>query len=154
MIEDISYVLKYTNGEPFVVISISTPLYNNSEIFINRLAKVPVEANQVLYIQIEDIDKPYQYKKKDGTIVEGRVINEDIARQIAGFAKEHEDKIVICQCEAGISRSAGVAAALSKYFNNDDSEYFGDYVYCMYDPNRRVYRMVLEACVELFGVPK
>jgi len=53
---------------------------------------------------------------------------------------------VLVHCEAGISRSAGVAAALAAFFNGDDRPYFearhSDGGRC-YVPNRRVYRMLL-----------
>lgn len=57
------------------------------------------------------------------------------------IVNRYKDKInlIICQCEAGISRSAGVAGALSKVLNKDDSKIFEDYC-----PNMLVYRTVLE----------
>ena len=42
-------------------------------------------------------------------------------------------------CEAGISRSAGAVAALSKVINGDDSYFFK-----MFLPNRLVYRLILQ----------
>lgn len=51
---------------------------------------------------------------------------------------------VIVSCEAGYSRSAAVGAALSKWFNNNDDEFFSG-KYC---PNRLVYRKVLEAATK------
>ena len=48
-------------------------------------------------------------------------------------------ELIICQCEAGISRSAGVAAALSKIINGDNKEIFKYYL-----PNMLVYRKILE----------
>jgi predicted protein tyrosine phosphatase len=47
--------------------------------------------------------------------------------------------LVVCQCEAGISRSAGVAGALNLIYNGNDEEFFRFYL-----PNRRVYRLLLE----------
>lgn len=48
---------------------------------------------------------------------------------------------VVVHCEAGISRSAGVAAALSKHFKNDDSMFFNNA--SKYLPNRLAYRVLL-----------
>lgn len=48
----------------------------------------------------------------------------------------------VFQCEVGISRSAGMAAAVARFLGQDDMEFFRDHL-----PNRRVYRMVLEALV-------
>ena len=54
--------------------------------------------------------------------------------------------MMIIQCDAGVSRSAGVAGALMKYYNGDDSEIFEN---PKYRPNMRCYRTMLN---ELEGV--
>lgn len=48
-------------------------------------------------------------------------------------------KLIVCQCEAGRSRSVGIAGALSKIYNGDDSYFFKHYT-----PNMLVYRTILE----------
>lgn len=48
-------------------------------------------------------------------------------------------ELCMCQCDAGVSRSTAVAAALSKIFNNDDFYFFQNYV-----PNQFIYRTILE----------
>ena len=74
-------------------------------------------------------------------------INEDIARQIANFVKKWWNEIeqIIVHCDGGVSRSAGVAAAILKHFTNDDSEIFDN---PNFYPNMMVYRMVLNALME------
>lgn len=71
------------------------------------------------------------------------ISNED-ARNIANYVRKYADKSedLICyvNCEAGLSRSAGVAAAISKYFLGDDS-----WVFKTKYPNMLCYRRVLEA---------
>lgn len=71
-------------------------------------------------------------------------ISENQAAAIAEFAKKWNDKSVnvICyvNCEAGMSRSAGVAAAIARYFLGNDEWIFKTKI-----PNRRCYRMVLDA---------
>jgi len=47
---------------------------------------------------------------------------------------------VVFQCEMGISRSVGMAAATARHFGMDDLVYFEKYL-----PNRLVYRLQLEA---------
>src|SRR5690606_31489235 len=69
---------------------------------------------------------------------------EDAARIVAFYRNNIDVHSVIVQCEAGISRSAGVAAALIKSVNGDDSVFFKP----PYVPNRYVYRMVLNAFLE------
>ena len=56
---------------------------------------------------------------------------------------------VIAHCEAGISRSAGVAAALAAFFNGDDSDYFATRGYSAgrYAPNMLVYGTLLYTLV-------
>lgn len=69
-----------------------------------------------------------------------------ITEKDAGKILSFVDRIVNCvdlivvHCAAGISRSAGVAAALMLILNGDDSIIFDDGRYC---PNRTCYRMVL-----------
>ena len=65
----------------------------------------------------------------------------ELAKQILRFIKRYikHVELVICQCDAGISRSAGVAAVLSKIINDDDMEFFRP----PYHPNRLVYRTIL-----------
>ena len=64
------------------------------------------------------------------------------AREIYSFARwvHRGIEALYIHCDAGISRSAGVAAALSKIYFGDDSAYFNGGVY---HPNMRVYRLIL-----------
>jgi hypothetical protein len=64
-------------------------------------------------------------------------------RQILDFVAEGQRQhidLCVCQCDAGISRSAGVAAALSYILNQDDTWVFKD---PWYMPNRLVYCTIL-----------
>jgi len=67
--------------------------------------------------------------------------NENHAKKIIKFVEKYLDKIelIVVQCDAGISRSAGVAAALSKCINNDDKYFFKNYL-----PNSLVYSTILK----------
>ncbi|MBQ6554602.1 MAG: hypothetical protein IJR45_03065 [Firmicutes bacterium] len=49
---------------------------------------------------------------------------------------------LICQCEYGESRSAGCAAAIMQYFDQDALKIFTDYFYY---PNKLIYHNLLEA---------
>jgi D-serine deaminase-like pyridoxal phosphate-dependent protein len=48
------------------------------------------------------------------------------ADQVAAFVKQHKDEVrlIILHCDAGLSRSPGMADALSRALNSDDSFYF------------------------------
>lgn len=68
----------------------------------------------------------------------------DMAKQILKWTNalmKAGVELIIVQCNAGISRSAGVAAALSLIVNGDDSWVFNDKRYL---PNRLVYRTILQ----------
>ena len=62
----------------------------------------------------------------------------EIARYI--FQKKKEGKNIICQCDYGISRSAGCAAAILQRWGNNGIHIFADY---RYTPNQFVYNKVL-----------
>ena len=64
------------------------------------------------------------------------------ANEILEFVESHKEEIelIICQCDAGRSRSAGIAAALAKILHDDD-----DFFFRKYTPNMRVYRTILDA---------
>lgn len=51
------------------------------------------------------------------------------------------DKVIV-HCGAGQSRSAGIAAAILKYFTGSDTQIFDNR---RYTPNMRCYRLMLEA---------
>ena len=75
-----------------------------------------------------------------------------MAEDILKIASMSDDiETIIVNCEAGISRSAGVAAALANIINEDDSRYFKEYL-----PNMLVYRKILEAAQDTsyFGADK
>ena len=67
---------------------------------------------------------------------------EDDAKKIVEFLKKYPNTDIIVHCDAGISRSSGVAAAIMKWATGDDSPIFKSYRYC---PNTWCYRKTLEA---------
>lgn len=66
------------------------------------------------------------------------------AKEIADFVNKVEDKIdfLFVHCEAGVSRSAGVAAAISLVKFGTDKEFFNS---GKYSPNMNCYKLTLEA---------
>ena len=56
-------------------------------------------------------------------------MNEDMGRAVVNFVTRHPNEDIIVHCEMGVSRSAGVAAALMKWFNDDDMPIFRSYKY-------------------------
>ena len=70
------------------------------------------------------------------------------AKDIAIFVNQaiKEGKDIICQCDYGISRSAGLAAAILQRYAHRGLDVFADY---RYTPNQFVYNKVYKALMEL-----
>ena len=66
------------------------------------------------------------------------------AEEIAKFVDLNlrNKKNIICQCDYGISRSAGLAAAIMEHYKHEGIKVFGDY---HYTPNQFVFNKVLNA---------
>lgn len=80
--------------------------------------------------------------------IEGGITYEEaakVAKFIRHIARDRDDvQTLIVHCDAGESRSAGVAAAIAKkYFDNDES-YFKRYT-----PNMRCYSLVLSELMDI-----
>ena len=117
-----------------IIISItdagSSPNYFNKE---NKHIKA------ILPLQFDDVD----YGQKN-------CITSEDARMIVDFVLKWINKVnwVIVHCEAGISRSAGVCAALMKIFNGDDFEIFDN---PRYAPNMTCYRAIFESYFRFYN---
>lgn len=112
--------------KPFVVISIITPGDSKPD-FSNAPMLIAT-----LPLTFADVDS--------GNDAITLAQAQDIARFVKTYDGQAEDLLV--HCDAGISRSAGVAAALQKALWGDDSAIFYDHRFC---PNMACYRVVLEA---------
>jgi predicted protein tyrosine phosphatase len=123
-------VAMVTPEMPYIVISVT-----ECEAPEARLAESSYRLG-VLRLKFHDIEMP----QWDRTLM-----SSEEASKIIAFVREHQAaaRLIISQCEAGMSRSAGVAAALSKWLQEDDRPFFKHYI-----PNRHVYRLVLEAARE------
>ena len=116
--------------EDFILISITNPWTRHVRIPTNK------HCNGILRLRFHDTAQ-----KQRGKVH----FRHRHAQRIKRFVLRHDTGFIICQCRAGISKSAGVGAALAKYYNLDVEEYFttGGYV-----PNLLVFRTLLEA----FGI--
>lgn len=126
-----SFSYKKTNV-PYIIISITD--IDSENVFF---AKNPFLIS-VLRLKFNDVDKDE----------EGAITEED-AMHIAEFVKRYKDYagLIVVHCEAGMSRSSGVCAALMKWLCNDDSYVFDN---SFYRPNMKCYRRVLNAISEYF----
>lgn len=120
-------ILNYKVKDTHIIISITSPKSNT--------AIIPYKSNclDILYLEFHDLDRNYPE-------IDCHLVSPSDAKKVWDFVNKYKDKIqlIICQCEAGISRSAGTAAALSKVLNNRDTEFFKKYL-----PNILVYRTIL-----------
>lgn len=114
----------------------------------------PIE-EKVLIISISCIDdKPAYFQSRKGLIdvhlffddVEGDdkhcvPMDANDAFVIVDWVNRYKNFVdqIIVSCNGGYSRSPAVAAALSKWLNGSDEEFFGP-DYC---PNRHVYRLMM-----------
>lgn len=99
-------VRERTFDEPYAVLSIRSPGTREVEI-----AESP-ECRGVLRLEFDDLQAPSSV---------GEVFAGWHARAAVEFvaALHPEVRLLVCQCEAGISRSAGLAAGLSLWLNGE-----------------------------------
>lgn len=74
-------------------------------------------------------------------------ISREDAQKIAQFINKHKDsyKNIVVHCEAGQSRSAGVAAAIGEYLNGSSDFVFKS---SKYHPSMRCYEYIKNALVQ------
>jgi predicted protein tyrosine phosphatase len=122
-----------TNNElyskPYVLVSIT----DKPEIIEHEFRN----CKGIVRMSFHDLEEPipgYSYTLFDS----------NMAKQIVNFVKEHKDKdYIFIHCEAGISRSAGIAAALNKFYNGKDKRYFDKYC-----PNMLCYNLIMNELKE------
>ena len=69
-----------------------------------------------------------------------QLFTNEMAKEVLKFVISHPCGVLLVNCEAGISRSAGVAAAIGKVFNGDDTFVFNSRKYM---PNMLVYSKII-----------
>ena len=89
----------------------------------------------VLRLKFDDVERDYKNE---------HCITKEDAESIVKFVNKNKNKVdkFIVHCEAGVSRSAGVGAAIMKALNGDDWDVFKNPLKC---PNMKCYRTVLNA---------
>lgn len=112
------------------VISISTP----GEQYRTSVYTSPYNGiSSVLRLWFDDVESGKDCIQKEDT------------EKIKRFVEAHKEDSIIVHCDAGVSRSAGIAAALMKYYNGDDTPIFDNPRYC---PNMLCYRTMLNTLME------
>ncbi|MBQ6928518.1 MAG: dual specificity protein phosphatase family protein [Oscillospiraceae bacterium] len=136
--------VEYCRGrhrEPSVIISISDPSLEYDEAPF-RTEENRVEA--ILPLCFSDAEEPG--KDVYGLDVEEEdLMRDEDAQKVARFVLDNRDKRIIVHCDAGISRSAGVGAAIVNYFTGDAGRFFesGEY-----EPNMWCFSKVMTALIE------
>lgn len=118
----------------FILISITGPEAEGGE-FIELESEYMLDR---LYLRISDTNKN-SWSSTENSIY----CDEKIAKEVYDFCKKYENDVeyILVQCDAGVSRSAGMAAALSKYYNGDDTPFFRSLGYI---PNMEIYSTILK----------
>lgn len=113
----------------FVIISIST---ENVLPYANF--QLSLSLKDVLYLHFNDVEKnePYAITQRDADLIYNFTHHY--------FYDQDIEKIIV-HCDAGVSRSAGICAALMNIFEGDDWAIFDNPKYC---PNMTCYRSLLE----------
>ena len=124
------------DGIPTAIISITDPHSPINRFDGAGLRGHPNGIKSILRLQFADVDRGSP----------GCITSWD-AESIVRFVNRNLDKVerLIVHCEAGQSRSAGVAAAILKYLTGDDTQIYDD---SKYTPNSTCYREVLNKFYE------
>ena len=121
----------YKIKEPTLIISITDPLLN-----INTFAP---NSNivSICRVQFDDVN---QENVRPGEVL----MTPQDAAKIKEYVMAYKDKVesIIVHCEVGISRSAGIMAAIQKYMIGDDSAIFNNGTF---SPNMHCYNLMLSA---------
>ena len=131
-----------------IIISIRSPGQRRAIVGGNN----PVDC---LFLEFNDIDKDGKIWTLHGMMSRDDVKDFDasMAKEVVDFVNKHKDsvEVIICQCEAGISRSSGTAAAVCAMLgqHQEDGEFWVGHN--CYRPNTNVYKMITKAAgIKLF----
>lgn len=126
------------NGKDTIMVSISDPCMEYAGApFTSPENRV----RHILRLCFHDADRPGLDVYHNPVDMSDLMTKED-AWAIRELLRRFPDTDVIVHCDAGISRSSGVAAAILKYFTGSDREIFDNWKYL---PNMWCYRQTLEA---------
>jgi len=126
--------IEASNGQrtmPHIIVSISTPEAPPADFITNE------NTLGVLRMWFYDLDRVIEGYNDH---LEPGMFQPSQAKEILDFVNAHPSaERFIVHCDAGMSRSPAVAAALSKILVGEDDGFFKQY-----HPNMRVYRTILE----------
>lgn len=137
---DASQYCKEPHKTDSAIISISTPNVGYCGLEIEPTNENRVVA--ILRLEFMDADRPGDNDVYGNPTTVDDLMNDREAKRVVNFVERYKDKRILVHCDAGISRSSAVAAAILKHYTGNDDMIFDSR---WYNPNRWVYRKVLEA---------
>lgn len=124
------YAYKKNDEQDFIIISINSPSEK-----LNRFDRRNKNLKDILYLSFDDIieatENEVLMSKLDAFVI----------KKFIDLWKEKVNRIII-HCTAGVSRSVGVACAIDRYLNSDDSDIWSNKDYT---PNKWCYKLCCEA---------
>ena len=104
------------------------------------------ELKEVLRLSFHDADTEWWDDIGKEMPEKYTIMSDEDGKQVAAFVEKHKDvDLLIVQCDAGISRSSGMAAAILQHLTGDDSQIFQN---PRFHPNRLVNRITREALMK------
>jgi predicted protein tyrosine phosphatase len=113
--------------------------------YVNEPIEISYEPDYILRLSFEDISvEDLSEEELFKANKDKRLFTVEQAEKIAEFILPIKDEIelLICQCEYGVSRSSGCAAAIIEYFYGNGIDIFAD---IKYTPNKLVYHRTIDA---------
>jgi predicted protein tyrosine phosphatase len=115
----------------YVLISVRSPG--------QRKARIPRQSALVatLFLVFDDAEPSDTLSVPDSI----QLFSAKQAEKVKAFIEQQHEHVqsIVCQCEAGYSRSPAVAAAICRSFGGDNTSFFHEY-----QPNRFVYDVLIQ----------
>lgn len=132
---------------PHLIISITTPYADGSTDQANlRTAPATLGILRQAFHDLPDMPADVEASVfADEPYLRDALFTRELAKEVLDFVQVRADAVrsILVHCDAGLSRSPGVAAALAKILLGDDTVWFKSF-----HPNRRVYRLIMEEFAE------
>ena len=113
----------------------------------NPIVELENMPEEILRLSFDDLDNDAVAEHRKRIEEKHHMFSDEQARQVAEFYNRVKGNVgtLICQCEYGQSRSAGVAAAIIEFTTGKGIRVFAD---DRYFPNKFVFRKVFNALKE------
>jgi len=134
--------IEYCNNDHWcddsVMISLFTPYIDYPNVPFCSYANC---VKDILFISFCDADGVNDRDVYGHTVTEYDLFTDEQAKQIIDFVEKNKERKIIVHCDAGISRSSGVAAAILRHYTGSDDAIFNNRRYA---PNMFVYYRLLK----------